>query len=51
MTKKHFIRLAEAIKGIKDKAERGRIASIIGVICANINNRFDFAKWNAYING
>ena len=41
MTKKHFIALAVAIRGISNAEERERAARAIADVCAGANSQFD----------
>ena len=45
MCKKHFAALAVAISGIKDAGERGRVAQLIGNVCASCNGKFNWSIW------
>ena len=45
MSRKHFKTLAEAIKGISNTEERARVARIIGEVCAEANDRFQWSKF------
>ena len=45
MSRKHFKALAKAIKGITNDEERGKVAHIIGEVCAESNDRFQWSKF------
>lgn len=45
MSRKHFKALAEAIKGISDADERENTAELIGNVCADCNDRFNWDTW------
>jgi hypothetical protein len=47
MSKKHFKALAEAIAQIADTEERERTASLVGRVCADCNDRFDWYRWRS----
>ena len=46
MSRKHFRALAEAIAGIECTVERERMASLVGGVCADCNDRFNWSVWN-----
>jgi len=50
MTKKDFIKLAEAIKGIDNKETRDEIAYRVGLVCSESNPRFNWDIWNKACN-
>jgi len=45
MSKKHFIALAKAISRIQDHDERARMADLIGEVCADFNENFNWSTW------
>jgi len=45
MTKKHFERLAACIKDIEDDYSREELCHEVGKVCADLNQRFDWDKW------
>jgi hypothetical protein len=45
MTKKHFIKLAEAIATITDDRQRHEVANLIGSVCAESNDLFNWYTW------
>ena len=45
MTRKHFNRLAEIVKSIRDQNERQRVGYEIGKLCADSNPNFDWDYW------
>lgn len=45
MSRKHFCKLAEAISGIEDTEERLRMAKLIGAVCNDCNDRFNWSTW------
>ena len=45
MRRKHFRALAEAIKSIENHNERIRMADLIGIVCSEYNNRFNWSRW------
>ena len=45
MSRKHFRKLAEAISGIEDADERLRMAKLIGAVCNDCNDRFNWSTW------
>ena len=45
MSRKDFKALAEAITGINCISERKRVASLVGKVCANYNDNFDWYRW------
>ena len=47
MSRKHFAALAAAISGIKDAGERERMAQLIGNVCADCNDRFNWSTWRS----
>lgn len=47
MSRKHFVKLAEAIKRIPDSEERKRTAETIGAVCAECNPHFNWHTWRA----
>ena len=58
MTRKDYIKLAEELKAVKNNLSNldalGTFREIefrIRVVLANDNPRFNFQKWEAYING
>jgi len=50
MSRKHFRALAEAIAGINDEGDRIHTAQLIGVVCAECNDRFNWATWYSACN-
>ena len=50
MSKKHFIALAEAIRGISSPAERERMAELIAGVCQQCNSNFNRARFLAACN-
>lgn len=50
MSRKHFRALARAIGGIADDNERGRVARLIGAVCASCNGRFNWSTWYSACN-
>lgn len=46
MTKKHFKQLAEVISKVADPDTKNILRSCIGDVCANVNPRFNWDKWN-----
>jgi hypothetical protein len=51
MTKKHFKKLASAIATIEDHMERDRMAVLIGRVCQEVNDLFDWSRWHAACRG
>ncbi len=51
MSKKHFIALAQYIKANRYAFEHGEALPILASYCAEMNPRFDRARWFGYING
>ena len=45
MTKKHFQKLAQAIKKIPEAHSRNVTAVLIGEVCAEINTNFNWGLW------
>lgn len=45
MSRKHFKALAEAISKLSDQKERSHMAHLIGEVCAENNDRFQWSKW------
>lgn len=50
MSRKHFRKLAEAISGINDERDRIRTAQLIGAVCADCNDRFNWSTWYSACN-
>ena len=50
MSKKHFKAFAEAISGIENDEERGRVARIVADVCKGENGRFDYGRFYAACN-
>jgi len=45
MTKKEFVKIAEAIASIEDEKQRREVAVKIGKVCYSTNPRFDVLKF------
>jgi hypothetical protein len=45
MSRKHFIALADAVKGISNPQERERAARAIADVCAGANSNFDRGRF------
>jgi len=45
MSKKHFVRMAAIIAGIKDPVERNRIAREFAALCASTNPNFNRSRF------
>lgn len=50
MTRKHYIKFADAISKISDAEERASVAQTVALVCAEDNPRFDSAKFYAACN-
>ena len=47
MSRKHFRALAKAIAGIENHDERVRMADLVGEVCSECNDLFDWTRWRA----
>ena len=47
MSKKHFVKLAQAVAQIKDIGERERTAQLLADVCAADNPRFNSSRFYA----
>ena len=45
MSRKHFRKLAEAIADINDSRDRISTAKLVGAVCAECNDRFNWSTW------
>jgi len=50
MSRKHFVKLARAIGGITDEKERKRTAELVGRVCADCNDHFNWSTWYSACN-
>ena len=50
MTRKHYIKMAEAISTIKDVDDRLHIAKLVGDCCREDNCRFSWETWRRACN-
>jgi len=50
MSRKHFNELAKAIAKVTENGTRKHLAQTIGEVCAGINDRFNWSKWNEACN-
>jgi len=47
MSRKHFVKLAEAISSIENADDRRRVAELIGGVCAGCNGNFNWSVWRS----
>lgn len=45
MSRKHFVKLAAAVRLIADPADRLRVAGLLADLCQSVNPRFDRARF------
>ena len=50
MKREQIYKMADIVKSIKNKRERIQMTALLGSACALSNKKFDWERWNNYIN-